>query len=125
GGGRRYRGAACSGVIRGMAGRPVPIRRVDPPLHEFLPNDEASQRQMAERMGVDPSEVATRVSQLHELNPMLGHRGCRLAVTYPEILRMQVRAIVEAAIEDRKSTRLNSSHVKNSYAVFCLKKKRI
>ncbi|HCZ49228.1 MAG TPA: pyruvate, phosphate dikinase, partial [Gammaproteobacteria bacterium] len=71
----------------------------DPPLHEFLPHDEKTQGELASSMGVPLEKIRTRVAMLHELNPMLGHRGCRLAVTYPEILRMQVRAIVEAAIE--------------------------
>ncbi|MFG0327107.1 MAG: pyruvate, phosphate dikinase [Phycisphaerales bacterium JB037] len=86
------------GIFRAMKGLPVTIRLLDPPLHEFLPNDDASQREMAQALGVPVEKVKQRVSQLHELNPMLGHRGCRLAVTYPEILKMQVTAIVEAAI---------------------------
>lgn len=87
------------GIFKAMAGLPVTIRLLDPPLHEFLPHDEKAQRDMATRLAVPLETVTNRVSQLHELNPMLGHRGCRLAVTYPEILRMQVRAIVEATIE--------------------------
>ncbi|TVQ60422.1 MAG: pyruvate, phosphate dikinase [Phycisphaerales bacterium] len=87
------------GIFKAMAGLPVTIRLLDPPLHEFLPHDEKAQRDMATRLGVPLETVTSRVSQLHELNPMLGHRGCRLAVTYPEILKMQVRAIVEATIE--------------------------
>ena len=81
-----------------MKGLPVTIRLLDPPLHEFLPQDEKNQKEMAQRLGVSPAKVKQRVAQLHEVNPMLGHRGCRLAVTYPEILEMQVTAIVEAAI---------------------------
>jgi pyruvate,orthophosphate dikinase len=86
-----------------MAGLPVTIRLLDPPLHEFLPHDDKNQQEMANRMGVKVEKIKQRVSQLHEMNPMLGHRGCRLSVTYPEILEMQVRAIVEAAIECAKN----------------------
>jgi len=86
------------GIFRAMKGLPVTIRLLDPPLHEFLPHDEQAQREVAEYQGVPLEKVRQRVSMLHEMNPMLGHRGCRLAVTYPEILRMQVTAIVEAAI---------------------------
>jgi pyruvate,orthophosphate dikinase len=85
-----------------MKGLPVTVRLLDPPLHEFLPQDAKAQKEMAEVLGVKPSFVKARVAQLHESNPMLGHRGCRLSVTYPEILEMQVTAIVEAAIECTK-----------------------
>src|SRR5690606_27344432 len=78
------------GIFTAMNGLPVTIRLLDPPLHEFLPHDEKSQKEMAKRLGVSPARVKSRVSQLHEANPMLGHRGCRLCVTYPEILEMQV-----------------------------------
>ncbi len=88
-----------AGIFEAMDGLPVTVRLLDPPLHEFLPNDDKSQKEMAEALGVDAETVRRRVSALHEANPMLGHRGCRLAVTYPEILVMQVTAIVEAAIE--------------------------
>jgi pyruvate,orthophosphate dikinase len=81
-----------------MQGLPVTIRLLDPPLHEFLPHDPKSQATMAEQLGTTPAAVKARVSQLHEMNPMLGHRGCRLAVTFPEILEMQVTAITEAVI---------------------------
>ena len=87
------------GIFRAMNGLPVTIRLLDPPLHEFLPHEEKAQRELAKAMGVSANKIKQRVAMLHESNPMLGHRGCRLAVTYPEILRMQVRAIVEAAIE--------------------------
>ncbi|MFO0902711.1 MAG: pyruvate, phosphate dikinase [Pirellulales bacterium] len=90
------------GLFTAMKGLPVTIRLLDPPLHEFLPHDDKSQKEMADAMGVKPAVIKTRVSQLHEANPMLGHRGCRLSVTYPEILKMQVRAIVEAAVECKK-----------------------
>ncbi|MEE2990753.1 MAG: pyruvate, phosphate dikinase, partial [Planctomycetota bacterium] len=91
------------GIFTAMNGLPVTVRLLDPPLHEFLPHDEENQQQMADHLGISIEEVKTRVSQLHEANPMLGHRGCRLSVTYPEILEMQVRAIVEAAIECQAS----------------------
>jgi pyruvate,orthophosphate dikinase len=94
-----YQRSDFVGIFKAMKGLPVTIRLLDPPLHEFLPNDDKSQAEMARRLGVPIERVRQRVSMLHESNPMLGHRGCRLAVTYPEILRMQVRAIVEATIE--------------------------
>ncbi len=87
------------GIFTAMKGFPVTIRLLDPPLHEFVPHDEKGQKEMATEMGLKPAEIKARVDSLHEFNPMLGHRGCRLSVTYPEILEMQVRAIVEAAIE--------------------------
>ncbi|VAX42727.1 Pyruvate,phosphate dikinase, partial [hydrothermal vent metagenome] len=87
------------GIFRAMKGLPVTIRLLDPPLHEFLPNEPKAQEEMAALMRVPVKKIKSRVAALHESNPMLGHRGCRLAVTYPEILRMQVRAIVEATIE--------------------------
>ncbi|MCG8652494.1 MAG: pyruvate, phosphate dikinase [Pirellulales bacterium] len=90
------------GIFKAMNGLPVTIRLLDPPLHEFLPHDTAAQKAVAKELGVKPSEVANRGHALHESNPMLGHRGCRLSVTYPEILEMQVRAIVEAAINCAK-----------------------
>ena len=86
------------GIFKAMNGLPVTIRLLDPPLHEFLPHDAKSQAEMAKELGVTAAEVRERVGQLHEMNPMLGHRGCRLAVTYPEILEMQVTAITEAVI---------------------------
>jgi pyruvate,orthophosphate dikinase len=87
------------GIFKVMKGMPVTIRLIDPPLHEFVPHDRAKQAELAKDLGVSVETVARRVDQLHEANPMLGHRGCRLAITYPEILEMQVRAIIEAAIE--------------------------
>ncbi len=86
------------GIFTAMNGLPVTIRLLDPPLHEFLPHDAKSQKELATQMDVPVKVVQDRVAALHEMNPMLGHRGCRLAVTYPEILTMQVTAIVEAAI---------------------------
>ena len=90
------------GILTAMKGCAVTIRLLDPPLHEFLPHEAKAQREVAKQLGVKPSEIARRVEQLHEMNPMLGHRGCRLAVTYPEILKMQVTAIVEAMIACKK-----------------------
>lgn len=86
------------GIFTAMKGLPVTVRLLDPPLHEFLPHDSKTQDELAKQMGVKPAAIKARVAQLHESNPMLGHRGCRLSVTYPEILHMQVRAIIEAAI---------------------------
>jgi pyruvate, orthophosphate dikinase len=87
------------GIFTAMKGLPVTIRLIDPPLHEFLPHEEKQQAELAKTMGISLAAVQRRVSQLHEANPMLGHRGCRLAVTYPEIQEMQVRAIVEATLD--------------------------
>ncbi len=91
------------GIFKAMDGFPVTIRLIDPPLHEFVPHDRAKQQELAKELKLDVETVARRVEQLHEANPMLGHRGCRLCITYPEILEMQVRAIIEAAIECQKS----------------------
>jgi pyruvate,orthophosphate dikinase len=85
------------GIFKAMAGLPVTIRLLDPPLHEFLPQDDKTQAEMAKQMGVSAEAIKTKVQSLHELNPMLGHRGCRLGITYPEITAMQVQAIIEAA----------------------------
>ncbi len=90
------------GIFQAMDGLPVTIRLVDPPLHEFVPHDHAKQAELAKELGLSVDVVKRRVEQLHESNPMLGHRGCRLCITYPEILEMQVRAIIEAAIECQK-----------------------
>ncbi len=91
-----------AGIFEAMDGKPVTIRLIDPPLHEFVPHDRPKQEELASRLNIDPETVARRVAQLHEANPMLGHRGCRLCITYPEILDMQVRAIVEAAIRVKR-----------------------
>jgi pyruvate,orthophosphate dikinase len=82
-----------------MEGRPVTIRFLDPPLHEFVPTEEKDIKALADEMGLSVEEVKATCNSLHEFNPMMGHRGCRLAVTYPEIARMQTRAVMEAAIE--------------------------
>ena len=89
-------------LFREMKGYPVTIRLLDPPLHEFLPQEDEDIIELAKEMGRTYEELKTRVADLHEFNPMMGHRGCRLAVTYPEIARMQTRAIIEAAINLRK-----------------------
>jgi pyruvate, orthophosphate dikinase len=90
------------GIFEAMNGLPVTIRMIDPPLHEFVPHERAKQEELARKIGIPVEVVARRVEQLHEANPMLGHRGCRLAITYPEIQEMQVRAIIEAAIDCQK-----------------------
>ncbi|MDP0500211.1 MAG: pyruvate, phosphate dikinase [Verrucomicrobiota bacterium JB022] len=87
------------GLFQAMDGLPVTIRLLDPPLHEFLPHDDATRHDLADKLGVSTEVIAQRVSALHEENPMLGHRGCRLGITYPEITEMQARAIFEAAAE--------------------------
>ena len=90
------------GIFTVMNRLPVTVRLLDPPLHEFLPHTPALQKELANELGVPPKKIADRVAALHEMNPMLGHRGCRLAVTYPEVLIMQVTAIVEAMITCKK-----------------------
>ncbi|MFO0958099.1 MAG: pyruvate, phosphate dikinase [Isosphaeraceae bacterium] len=90
------------GIFEAMDGLPVTIRLLDPPLHEFLPHDAAGQAEVASQLNIPVEKVKHRVEQLHEMNPMLGFRGCRLAVKYPEIGDMQVRAIIDAAIEVKK-----------------------
>ena len=97
-----YQRSDFEGIFRAMAGLPVTIRLLDPPLHEFLPQDKDNQAEMAKRLGVKPAVVKAKVEQLHEFNPMLGHRGCRLTITYPAIARMQTRAIIEAALNVKK-----------------------
>ena len=86
-----------AGIFRVLKGLPATIRFLDPPLHEFLPHDEKSQHELAKKIGMDPKHLAQRVKALHEFNPMLGHRGCRLGISFPEISAMQARAVFEAA----------------------------
>jgi pyruvate,orthophosphate dikinase len=86
-----------NGLFKAMGGLPVTVRLLDPPLHEFLPHDESSKRELANALGVNVDVISNRVHALHEANPMLGHRGCRLGISYPEITEMQARAIFEAA----------------------------
>lgn len=94
------------GIYKAMAGRPVTIRFLDPPLHEFLPNKDEEIKELAQNMGLTFEELKKTVNGLHESNPMMGHRGCRLSITYPEIAEMQTRAVMEAAIEVRQETGL-------------------
>jgi len=89
-------------LFTAMNGHPVTIRLLDPPLHEFLPQDEDEIRELADELGMSAAELKNVIKNLHELNPMMGHRGCRLAVSYPEIAEMQTRAIIEAAINVNK-----------------------
>ena len=91
--------ADFAAIFEIMAGLPVTIRLLDPPLHEFLPHEEAEFAEVARASGVDAEQLKRRAAELHEFNPMLGHRGCRLGVTYPEIYEMQARAIFEAALD--------------------------
>jgi len=97
-----YQQEDFEGIFEAMAGCPVTVRLLDPPLHEFVPHDEKGQREMAEAMGVSVKVIKQRVDALHEQNPMLGHRGCRLGNTYPEITEMQTRAILGAALALKK-----------------------
>ncbi len=85
-----------------MNGKPVTIRLIDPPLHEFTPKNDAQVKALAKETGLTPEQINLRCAQLHESNPMLGHRGCRLTITYPEIAEMQVRAIIGAACQCKK-----------------------
>ena len=90
--------ADFEGIFEAMHDLPVTVRLLDPPLHEFVPHEEANQKEMADEMGITVEEIKAKVDSLHEFNPMLGHRGCRLGITYPEITEMQARAIIEAAL---------------------------
>ncbi len=95
------------GMYEALEERPATIRFLDPPLHEFLPSEEEDINALAKEIGVSPSEIKNVVAELHEFNPMMGHRGCRLAVSYPEIAEMQTRAVIEAAIEVKKNKGYN------------------
>ena len=90
------------GIFEAMDGYGVTIRLLDPPLHEFVPHEEENQKKMADEMGISVEAIKHKVDSLHEFNPMLGHRGCRLGITYPEITEMQARAIIEAALNAEK-----------------------
>ncbi len=94
-----YQREDFAGIFTALNGLPATIRFLDPPLHEFLPNDHAQQNELANKLGVPVEHISRRVHELHEFNPMLGHRGCRLGIVYPEISEMQARAIFEAAAE--------------------------
>jgi len=97
--------ADFEGIFLAMDGRPVTIRTIDPPLHEFLPHDSAGQKEIAEMLGISAKKVKERVEALHEFNPMLGFRGCRLGIYYPEITEMQARAVFEAAVLVKKANK--------------------
>jgi len=97
-----YQREDFAGMFRELKGLPATIRFLDPPLHEFLPHDHAAQASLAEKTGVSVEKIAKRVHELHEFNPMLGHRGCRLGIAYPEISEMQARAVFEAAARVQK-----------------------
>ena len=92
-----YQKGDFKAIYEVMEGRPVTIRFLDPPLHEFVPTEEKEIEDLAKDMGITVAEVKATCDELHEFNPMMGHRGCRLSVTYPEIARMQTRAVIEAA----------------------------
>jgi len=94
-----YQRRDFAGIFKALEGRPATIRLLDPPLHEFLPHDESAQRGLAKKLGVSLASIKKRVEDLHEFNPMLGHRGCRLGISYPEVTEMQARAIFEAAVQ--------------------------
>ena len=96
-----YQRSDFAGIFEAMKGLPVTVRLLDPPLHEFLPHEEAEQKELCEKFGITLSFIQQRVEDLKESNPMLGHRGCRLGVVYPEITRMQARAIMEAACDTK------------------------
>src|SRR6202011_2844107 len=98
-----YQKADFVGIFKALEGKPATIRLLDPPLHEFLPQDHAAQSALADKIGVSVDDIARRVHELHEQNPMLGHRGCRLGISFPEVTEMQARAIFEAAAEAQKS----------------------
>ena len=98
-----YQRGDFEGLFKAMQGRPVTIRTLDPPLHEFLPHQPDQQKELSAKIGVPVDVIARRVQELHEANPMLGHRGCRLGIVYPEITEMQCRAIFEAACNVQKS----------------------
>jgi pyruvate,orthophosphate dikinase len=98
-----YQKGDFAGIFKALRGFPATIRFLDPPLHEFLPHEEAAQKDLAAKMGVPVEKIQRRVKELHEFNPMLGFRGCRLGIVYPEISEMQARAVFEAAAEVQKS----------------------
>jgi pyruvate,orthophosphate dikinase len=97
-----YQRADFTGIFKALNGLPATIRLLDPPLHEFVPHDEKSQAALAKKLGIKTEKVVARVAALHEFNPMLGHRGCRLGIAYPEITETQARAIFEAAAAVQK-----------------------
>ena len=98
-----YQRRDFQGIFKALAGKPATIRLLDPPLHEFLPHDAAAQRDLAKKLGVSLASIKKQVEDLHEFNPMLGHRGCRLGISYSEVTEMQAQAILEAAILVKKT----------------------
>ena len=102
-----YQKEDFKGIYKAMGDRPVTIRLLDPPLHEFLPKTDEDIKQLSEQFGIPYEKVVNKTLELHEFNPMLGHRGCRLAITYPEIAEMQTEAIITAALEVRKEDGLD------------------
>jgi pyruvate,orthophosphate dikinase len=103
-----YQKSDFIGIYKALQGKPATIRLLDPPLHEFLPQDHAAQSALADKIGVSAEDIARRVHELHEQNPMLGHRGCRLGISFPEVTEMQARAIFEAAAEvQEKGTKVH------------------
>ena len=101
-----YQKSDFKAMYKVLAGKPMTVRYLDPPLHEFLPKEESEIKELAKDMGVSVARLKQKCADLHEFNPMMGHRGCRLAVTYPEIARMQTRALMEAAIEVEKEEKI-------------------
>ncbi len=97
-----YQREDFTGIFKALAGHPATIRLLDPPLHEFLPHSEDQQKELSLKIGIPVEKIHARVHALHEFNPMLGHRGCRLGIAYPEITEMQARAIFEAAADVAK-----------------------
>jgi pyruvate, orthophosphate dikinase len=97
-----YQREDFAGIFKELKGLPATIRTLDPPLHEFLPHTETQQADLAKKLGISAEKIQRRVQELHEFNPMLGHRGCRLGITFPEVTEMQARAIFEAAAEVQK-----------------------
>jgi pyruvate, orthophosphate dikinase len=98
-----YQRADFAGIFKALKGYPATIRFLDPPLHEFLPHSKEQQMDLARKLGVPVEKIMQRVHELHEFNPMLGFRGCRLGIVYPEISEMQARAVFEAAADVQKS----------------------
>lgn len=103
-----YQKSDFRGIFKAMNGRPVTVRLLDPPLHEFLPQKEDEIKELSAKIGITPDKLREKVSNLHEFNPMLGHRGCRLGVTYPEIYAMQTQAIMEAVCELKRDEKIES-----------------
>jgi pyruvate,orthophosphate dikinase len=103
-----YQKGDFKGIFRVMAGLPVTVRLLDPPLHEFLPHKDNEIIDLAKKIGITPEKLREKVTSLHEFNPMLGHRGCRLGVTYPEIYAMQAQAIMEAVCELKRDENIDS-----------------